>query len=454
MKIMGKPKTIDQWSLGYALIKYLWAKHVFNLYYRKIQVRNSEIVPRNKPVILAANHQNALMDALAIVIRLPFQTVFMTRADIFQKPFIRKVLMYLKMLPIYRIRDGVSSLAKNEEIFDETTNILKNHFNPLFLFPEGNHGNKRRLRQLVKGLFRIAFKAQEDYKENSGVIIIPIGIDYSHYQKFRQTLFINLGQPIEVADYWKQYEKNQATGINSLRERLEEEMRKLMIDIQSEEYYNTYMGLRRLYRPFMYKRLGIKTDTLASRFDTDKVLISMLDRELEDNPENIKTIDKKFTKYASLRDKLKLRDWVFTKEKYSVTLNILSLIFCLILSPLFLFGLVNNLAHYFIPVKVAKGIKDTQFRSTASWGSGAVIQIFYYLLLTVLAIIFIPYWWLVILYVISLPFSGIVALGIRNMFIKTIARLRYTLYRKKLPELKNAITLRAEIIDLLNTIQI
>ena len=451
---MSVKRTIDQWSLGYFLLKYLWVRNVFDLYYRKIEVRNSKIIPSGRPVILAANHQNALMDAMALVTQLPYQTVFMTRADIFSKPVIRKILMGLKMLPIYRIRDGKSSLNKNEEIFDETTRILKNHFNPLFLFPEGNHVGYRRLRPLVKGIFRIAFKGQEEYRDKHGVQIIPVGIDYSHYQKFRQTLLINIGQPIEVSEYWKLYEENQATGINALRDRLIGEMRKYMIDIQTEEYYDTYMGLRNFYRPEMYKRLDIRKNGLSDRFDADKVLIAALDKTLNSDPEKIENLGQKFKKYASLRDKHNFRDWVFRKEKYSNVINFLPVIGCFLLSPLFILGLFNNWPHYFFPVLVAKKIKDPQFKSTAAWGASMVIQAIYYVILTVLAIVIVPYWWIIILYIVSLPLTGIVALGIRNLFVKTMARMRFTFNKRSSSEIKEAVQLRAEILKALNTIEI
>ena len=450
---MSIEKTIDQWSLKYWLLKYLWAKNTFTLYYRKIELRNATIIPRNKAVIIAPNHQNALMDALGIVFMIPFQTVFMTRADIFAKPFIFKIVTFLKMAPIYRKRDGMANLSKNEEVFDETTRILIDHHNPLCLFPEGNHGDRRRLRPLVKGIFRIAFKAQEAAKEEPMVQIIPVGIDYSHYQKFRQTLFLNFGQPIEVSEYWKQYEQNQALGINALRDRLIEEMRKYMIDIQTEEYYNTYMGLRDFYRPEMFKRLGISKNNLANRFDSDKALIAALNKTLLNLPEKINDIDRAFSSYVLLRDKLNLRDWVFRKEKYSVALIALLLIVCLLLSPFFIFGLFNNWPHYFLPDFIVKKIKDTQFKSTAAWGSGMVIQAIYYMLLIILAVIFIPYWWVTILYILSLPVSGIIALGIRKLYVKTLARLRYTLRRKSSADIQEIIRLRAEILELMRDIE-
>lgn len=451
---MGNRKTIDQWSFRYWIAKYIWAKRVFNLYYKKIELNNVGIIPRKKPVILAPNHQNALMDAMVLVTQLPFQTVFMARADIFKKPVIVKILTFMKIMPIYRIRDGISSLSQNEEIFDETTQILRNQHNPLCLFPEGNHGDRRRLRPLVKGIFRIAFRSQADYGSKNGLQIIPVGIDYSHYQKFGQTLFVNFGQPIEVAEFWTQFEENQAVATNALRDRLAAEMRKVIINIETEEYYDTYMGLREFYRPEMYKHLGTKTDKLADRFKADKVLINSLDQTLESDPDKIKQIDSKFKRYSQIRDKFNLRDWVFRKSSYSILLSGLSLLGLLILFPLFLLGFINNWPHFLIPMKFAKKIKDTQFQSTASWGSGIAIQAVYYFILSVLAIIFMPTWWAAVLYIAIMPLTGLIAYRLRCWFVKTIARLRYTIQYRKKVEIKEALQLRTEIIGLINSIAV
>ena len=147
---MANRENIDKWSFLYFLIKYSFAKRLHDFFYRKRQIVHAGRIPKNEPVILAPNHQNALMDALAFVMGLKFQTVFLARADIFKGKFIINLLTFIKILPIFRIRDGMANLQKNEEIFDLTVNILKNKHNPLLLFPEGNHGDRRRLRPLVK----------------------------------------------------------------------------------------------------------------------------------------------------------------------------------------------------------------------------------------------------------------------------------------------------------------
>lgn len=438
-------KRIDNWSFGYWLLKYLWIKNTINIYYRRIEKRNAKVISLKRPVILVANHQNALMDAMAIVTQFPLQTIFMTRADIFQKPLVRKVLMWLKMLPIYRIRDGVESLGKNEEIFETTTGILRNHISPLGIFPEGNHGDKRRLRSLLKGTPRIALRAQEEYGEKPWVQIIPVGIDYGHYQKFRQTLFLNVGQPIEVADYWDKYKTNPAAAINALRAKIGEEMRKYMIDIRSEEYYDTYMGLRPVARLIVKSKLQLKKCSLAADFDADKTLIAALDKTADTQPETMAEIHRDFSRYALLRDQLGFRDWVFRKAKYSFALIALRVILLFILLPVFIAGFLTNWPHYYLPQRVAKKIKDPQFRSTASWGAGIVVQAIYYLLLMIPAFILLP-WWAAIAAIFSLPFFGIAAMEIRTLVIKTRAIMRYESMRKKSPEVAEILTLRKQLL--------
>jgi 1-acyl-sn-glycerol-3-phosphate acyltransferase len=448
---MGGTQNIDKWSLRYWMIKHLWVKWVHSLYYKRIEIQNLSKIPGDERIIFASNHQNALMDAMALVLRLPFQTVFMARADIFKTPWLVKILTVFKILPVYRIRDGISSLNKNEEMFDTAAQIIENRRNPLCLFPEGNHGEKRRLRPLVKGIFRIAFKAQSGFENKPAVKIVPIGIDYEHYQKFRKTLFINVGESIDVSDYWELFTTEPVAATNKLRDKLSEELRKVMLDIQTDEYYDLYMGLKEFYRPYLYKKMGVQKDTLANRFKADKELINKLDNCLLEKPETIKSINENYSQYASLRQKLNLRDWVFQKANYSMVLSVLSLILVLALSPLLLLGLFNNWPHYYYPPVKFRNIKDKQFQSTAMWGMGIVIQAVYYFILSLLAIFILPWWWLILIYIATLPLTGLIAYAIRNFYIKTMARIRYSLNRKS-PDVVELSSKREELISQLDSI--
>jgi 1-acyl-sn-glycerol-3-phosphate acyltransferase len=422
---MKRTSKIGEWSLGYNILR--WGINpAFNLYYKKISVINRHKIKVDGPFIFAPNHQGTLMDPLAVIFGFKTQIVFLARADIFKKPLIAKILHFIRILPAYRSRDGRDNLLKNDEIFDLTVQILHNNKTPLCLFPEGSHGNKRRLRQLVKGMFRIAFQTQEEYGSKPFVKIIPIGIDYGHYQKFRSTQLVVAGDPIEVCEFWQEYTENPAVAINMLRDKLSEEMRKLMIDIQIEEYYDLYMGLRSIYNTNMCKRIGLEKKRLYNQFQADKRMIGTLDNCLQQNQPEIEALNQIFIEYTALRKQLNYREWVSEKTGYSIIGNIAALLFSIPAIPIFLLGLFNNWPHFFIPPWKFKNIKDPQFFSTAKWVMGFFMFPLYFIPLALLALIFLPFWWLKVLYIVTFIPSGIFALGYRNFVVKSIARIRYS----------------------------
>jgi 1-acyl-sn-glycerol-3-phosphate acyltransferase len=445
-----RKKAIDEWALDYYLLQ-SYALLIFRMFYRKICVVNRNNIPVNQPVILAPNHQNALMDAMVLVCRSGYQVVFLARADIFKSKFLIRFLTFINIMPIFRIRDGYENVKKNDVVFEKTLRVLRNKYNPLGMFPEGNHGDRRRLRQLVKGIFRIAFMAQEDYGDNPGVKIIPVGIDYGHYQHFRTTLLVNIGKPIEVSEFYPVFKENPVLAINQLRDRYASELSKLMIDIQTEEFYDLYMLLRSIYNENMREKLGIAGDSLPEKFAADKVMIGLLNHELETNPDNLRQLNMLTTDYQEGLKKARLRDWVLKKEKYSVLALLLALITNIILLPVFVFGFINNYPLYRFAESRVKGIKDKQFQSSFKFVIGMLGLPAWYILLIVI-LIFIPIsGWIKLLYMLLLPATGLIAFSYFIGLKKFRARYRYTLNNNK-PEIIGLKKLRNNILNRMHDI--
>ncbi len=273
-KVMGARRDIYKRNIVfYALYPYV--KSVFFQFYGKVEVTGQEHIPRGEPVIFAPNHQNALMDALIVLFKVPQDMVFLARADIFNTPFMVWLLNGMKILPVFRQRDGATELGKNEEIFDISVDLLK-HRHYMCIMPEGNHGHQHKLRPFGKGIFRIAFAAQEEHRDKPFVKIVPVGIDLGDYVKQNASVLLNFGKPIEISDYWAQYEENVPRTLNVVKKQLIEKMGPHMIDIQSEEYYEVIMDLRAIFNDSMREILGIKGRKLRDRFVADKEMIARL----------------------------------------------------------------------------------------------------------------------------------------------------------------------------------
>ncbi len=450
---MFRKKSIDEWSLKYWLTQ-RYVNLAYRLYYGRFESVNRSVIPHNIPVILAPNHQNALMDALVFVYDSGYQPVFLARADIFKGKWVIRFLTFLNIMPVFRMRDGIDNVRRNDEVFERSLKVLLNKHNPLCLFPEGNHGDKRRLRPLVKGIFRIALMAQDVYRDQCGVKIIPVGLDYGDYQKFRSSMFVNYGSPIEVSEYYQHWKENPVNALNALRDRLADELKKLMIHISTDEYYNLYMNLRVVYNSSMRNRLGINDASLAARFIADKRMIEILDNHLKKAPKDIMSLNHYMEEYQSLLKQNNLRDWVIEKARFSPFLILAEFISIILLLPVFVYGIIINILPYYIPVYIAqKKAEDPQFVSTIKFVSSLILFPVMYLLWLIPAFIVIPDIWLKLAFLLSMPLSGYAAFKYYIFFKKTWAKVRFMLMHiTQNPLSDRLISSRKAIIDCMNKI--
>ena len=284
MFFFSSKKTIERNSLFYILLRF-YTRICLRFFYKNIHYTGWENIPKNGPVIFAPNHQNALMDALAVLLWQKKPVVFLARADMFKKKFISRLLRLIKIMPVYRMKDGYSKLTKNEQQFKEASCVLINN-GYLCLMPEGGQDGHRRLRPLVKGIFRIAFEAQLAVGKSRDVQIVPVGIDYSEYEHAGSDLVVHFGKTILVSDYIGFYEQNPVLGMNTLRDHLAGKMKSLIIDIRNTEYYEAIYGLSRLLSP-AYIRAGVLKDSAINRFKARRRLSGRLEKFFE-NPEKQK----------------------------------------------------------------------------------------------------------------------------------------------------------------------
>jgi 1-acyl-sn-glycerol-3-phosphate acyltransferase len=397
---MGK-ENIEKYSAGYALLKTVAGFWHNNVFYRKVIVLGRENINPDDPLIFAPNHQNALMDALAVLFTHSGQPVFLARADIFKKRMLAAVLYFLKILPVYRLRDGFSSLKANDEIFLKTIDVLKNR-NGVVILPEGDHAGFRRLRQLKKGICRVAFQSDEATGFNLKIKIIPVGIEYSHYARYRQVLTVAYGKPLEVSEYYQIYKESPERALNELRTRLSAAMISNMVHI-SEEDYEALDELRIMING----RFG--DDIRFPKLFRDRILIDKLnqlkisDRNTYDRICNLSLQIKKKTRQLNIDYRL------LEKKKHPLGWLIAGMLGTILTSPLFVYGNIFNLTFLEIPNLQIRKIKDPQFHSSVKYGISLALAFVFVPLYLILSLIIFSPWWVGILIFLSLPLSGLFA---------------------------------------------
>ncbi len=437
---MGK-ENIEKYSKRYALFKKAVGFWHNSIYYRRVIAIGRENINLDDHLIFAPNHQNALMDALAVVFTHSGQLIFLARSDIFKRKAIASFLYFLKILPVYRIRDGFSALKGNDEIFLKTIDVIKNK-NGLVILPEGDHAGFRRLRQLKKGICRVAFQAEETENFLLNIKIIPVGLEYTNYRRVRQVLTVVYGKPIEVSEYHQLYREAPEKALNKLRERLSEEIKKLMVHIASVDDYEAIDELRSIVN-------GKYSDDIRfPKLFRDRILISRLNKLKKNDQEKYSRICSLSLDVKKQAEKLKVSYKLLEKKKHPLGWHIAGMAGLLATFPLWLFGNIFTLSIFAPPELQIRRTKDPQFHSSMRFViSFALAFIFLPLYLILCLLIFSP-WWIAALVFIAIPLSGLFAWSWNLLIRRIIGGFRVRKYIRE--KNRSYLTLRKNYDELIS----
>jgi 1-acyl-sn-glycerol-3-phosphate acyltransferase len=409
--------NIKGYSLGYQLL-YFFSEIYHRFYYRRYKVIDREKIPKNSPVIFAINHQNALMDALAVIFAVRSQKVFMARADIFRKKWIARILYFIKILPAYRIRDGFHSVDQNKETFKEVIKVLE-HNTHFCILPEGNHYGEKRLRQLQKGAAKLAFLAEEANGFKLGLSIVPAGLDYSNYYNAGSDLLVTFGDPIPVAKYRQLYLDNPLKAIVQLRDEMAAGMRKVMIDIGSEAHYKAIYSAIEIYGPIALEAQH-RRNTLVNSFQVKKQISENLKNYFLENEPAFKTFQAAVESYENKIIDFGIKDRIVAGGNIKLSDLILEPLINIILLPLHLYGMIFNYLPYRLPIYLARKIKDRHFLSSIRFVLGMLFFFVWYPLLIIASFLVFNNIYLNLAFIISLPLTGIFSF----YYYKHLLRLR------------------------------
>jgi len=148
------------------------------LFCNDINVRNKHLLNNKNPLLIIANHPNSFLDAIIIAAQYNRPLNFLARGDAFTKKHHRFLLGLLKMIPVYRLREGKQYLHLNEYAFTESVRLIKKG-EAVLIFIEGNCTNTHTLHPFKKGTARIVEKLNE---LNIYHQIHVVGIAYNQFR--------------------------------------------------------------------------------------------------------------------------------------------------------------------------------------------------------------------------------------------------------------------------------
>jgi glycerol-3-phosphate O-acyltransferase / dihydroxyacetone phosphate acyltransferase len=211
-----------------------------------VDVIGGERIPRAGPLIVAANHHNALVDGVLLLATLPRRLVSVAKAPLFSNPLIGPFLRLIGALPVQRRQDGGTDPARNDRLFAASTKALRAG-DAILIFPEGVSQPEPTLMPLRTGAARMLLAAET--AAVGPVTLLPVGLMFHEPGTFRTGwALIAVGEPVETADQVALAQSQPEEAARRLTARLGEALRGLIAEVDDRETLRLVEHAERLWR--------------------------------------------------------------------------------------------------------------------------------------------------------------------------------------------------------------
>lgn len=174
-------------------------------FYSSIQVAGREKIPMTGPVIIAASHHNALVDALIAGWIAPRRLTLTAKATLMDNVFLRWLFPIVGVVPLRRVADELKKRdaakvdpGRNASAFEAILDVLQKG-EMVLIFPEGISHSNPELAPLKTGVSRIALEAR-DKRHIQNIEIIPLGLSFEDKGNPGTAVLAEVGEAIDMDD--------------------------------------------------------------------------------------------------------------------------------------------------------------------------------------------------------------------------------------------------------------
>ena len=198
------------------------------------------------PVLITANHPNALIDPLVV-----FQTAGrpsrpLAKAPLFDQLIVGTALRALGGLPVYRKQDDPELMHLNDRTFDAAIDAL-HAGSAVQIYPEGQSHSEPSLTPIRTGAARIALLAEALRDWELGLSVQPVGLTYIQKDLFRGRVVATFGSAFSVADLREHYEQDERAASRILTDRIQKHLEEVTLNVEDHEELELVDVADRLY---------------------------------------------------------------------------------------------------------------------------------------------------------------------------------------------------------------
>jgi 1-acyl-sn-glycerol-3-phosphate acyltransferase len=195
------------------------------------------------PVLVVANHPNALLDPPLVVATAGRTPRFLAKSTLFTMPLVGWFVRGAGAIPVYRRSDAGVDPSRNSEMFAAVEQALASG-DVVCLFPEGTTHSRGRLDPLKTGAARIALGAAA---RGIDVRVVAVGLNLDRKAVLRSDATVAYGQPFSCADLVDRYRADPADAVTRLTARIATHIGDLVVEADPVEEAELVAKFDRIY---------------------------------------------------------------------------------------------------------------------------------------------------------------------------------------------------------------
>lgn len=218
----------------YALLRGI-AGIALRWYYADVAVQGGERVPHDGPLLVLANHPNALIDPLLVGTAMPRRVLLTAKATLFEPRALSILLRGVGVVPLRRAKDEVRSVGaaavapdRNAQAFAQVTSALRAQ-RAVLVFPEGISHDDPTLAPLKSGAARMALQASHEGVQ--GIQLLPMGLVFEEKERPGSRVLVRIGEALDLDQWLTQH----VADTQELTEELEARLRAVTLNFATAE---------------------------------------------------------------------------------------------------------------------------------------------------------------------------------------------------------------------------
>jgi len=223
-------------------------------FFKSVDVRHPDRVPREGPLLLCINHPNNFIDSLVVGAAVRRKVHYLTTAALFRNPLVARFLLAAGAIPVYRKQDSAATPSpdRNADTFAACAEAFERGA-LVAIYPEGTTHAEARVQRIKTGAARIGLAWEAAHPRT--LTMLPVGLTFEARKSFRARVLVSFGAALPLHAYADAYREDPVKAVDALTRHLQSAMEAEVVNVERIDDARLLQSIEALYRDVLAREV-------------------------------------------------------------------------------------------------------------------------------------------------------------------------------------------------------